>query len=1454
MKILLLKILVFPLKKKTEPEPDSHHVITEPLDLNKESAKAVKFNKEIEVIPFVDTLIEGVSNANLVENKESVKIDKHPVTEEQPQLGVKTGDMGKVKVRGTEEEIIMVELEPYYQPGDLCDKPDPGINMIGEITQSRDDVLEIFEDSEIREVLRKNTNEPIFKVGKTIGRHDGIYIEGSINGKLSIFTVDTGATRTVISRNTYLSLPEERRPPLKPSSSLIGADGNPLREMGTAVFEVKLGTSCLNMKLVVAHIADQALLGLDILMMGDEGPAEIRLADRVLNWNAETIPFNCSGDLNRVRNVVAADDTIVPGCSELILDAYIEKRDLDSWFSNREFFIEPSPSFMEKSSLIVATCLVDMTNSVTGKVRIMNPLGTEVEIHQDTVIGTALLNEYQVIPLMNIADEVQSEDLGYSKVRRLPLNSDQIHRKVEVVSDVQKVRPEPKPDIEQKPYNPNPSVPPHLADIFEKIKIGRSETEITQIAELFNDFGDVFSKSEDDIGLTNLVEHSIDTGDARPIKQPPRRVPLAFADKEREMIQQMERQGIIRKSTSPWGSPLCLVLKKSTDDTIKVRPTVDFRAVNKLCQDDAFPLPRIQDCLDSMSGATLFTCVDLLSGYHQVPVREVDIPKTAMVTKYGLYEFTRMPMGLKSSAQTFQRLMELVLRGLQWSILLIYLDDVIVFSRTFEGHMERLRLVLQRIKEAGLKLKPSKCQFLQTEVKFLGHVVSGEGVKPNPDNLMKVKLWSSPKTVTQIKQFLGLASYYRRFIQNFSDIASPMIQLTKKGEDFVWSDKCEKSFQKLKELLLTAPIVAYPNDEDEYILDTDASDIQIGAVLSQVQNGQEKVIAYGSRTLNKAERNYCVTDKELLSLRYFVEYYRQYLLGRKFVLRTDHQPLIWLFSLKEPKGRIARWIEILSTYDFSIIHRPGKKHCNADSLSRFPQEKCLCDDVDTMEQLKCGPCKKCVKRAHDMESSLLTEDAKSAVRAVTRSQVNNLEKNYCTVWKEKYIPIKLSQLQYADVDIRPILEGLKKDEKPVGLTTVSPAIRYYCNIWSSLTLVNNVVYKKFYFCNGSVEHLQLLVPSCLRQEVLKLAHNSVLSGHFGRKKTFEKVRREFYWFGMKEDIDVFVARCDLCAQNKFPNKKPRAPLGSISTGAPLDRISIDVVGPLPRTVQNNRYFLTVTDHFTKWTEVYPVPDQTAETCAHKILDEFVSRFGCPASIHSDQGTSFESAIFRELCQILEIRKTRTSARNPKGNGQCERIHRTVLQMIRAYLKNEQSEWDKHLGCLLAAYRACVNESTGMTPNMMMFGHEVKTPLNLIFGYGQSKEVFQSCGEYVSQIRDRIHLAHEVCRRFMLKTAKRRKDNYDIKSSLIPYSAGDPVWFLNEQRREGVCQKLQPIYIGPCVILKKLNDLNYCIQQTKDGPVKVVNHDKLKPYLGNQYPDWAKKALRNYRRKDGSSKQ
>ena len=318
----------------------------------------------------------------------------------------------------------------------------------------------------------------------------------------------------------------------------------------------------------------------------------------------------------------------------------------------------------------------------------------------------------------------------------------------------------------------------------------------------------------------------------------------------------------------------------------KVRPCIDYRRLNSVTENDAFPLPRIQDCLDAVSGSTLYSTMDLTSGYHQVPVMNSDIPKTAFVTKYGLYEFLKMPMGLKSAPMTFQRVMELALQGLQWQICLIYPHDVVIFSKTFDEHMERLTRVFDRISTAGLKLKPEKCQLRQTEVTFLGHVVSGEGVRPHPSNILKIKEWPPPQTVTQIRQFLGMASYYRRFVKDFSQIVRPMVQLTKKGADFIWSEACTASFEEVKNILTTAPVMAYPRDEGGYILDTDACDVSIGAALSQIQDGQEKVIAYGSRKLNKAETNYCVTDKELLALRHFVEYYRQYLPSTCLVVQS----------------------------------------------------------------------------------------------------------------------------------------------------------------------------------------------------------------------------------------------------------------------------------------------------------------------------------------------------------------------------------------------------------------------------------------------------------------------------------------------------------------------------------------------------------------------------------------
>ena len=960
-----------------------------------------------------------------------------------------------------------------------------------------------------------------------------------------------------------------------------------------------------------------------------------------------------------------------------------------------------------------------------------------------------------------------------------------------------------------------------------------------------------FSKDEHDLGLTDVVHHSIDTGDSKPIKQPPRRVPIALAGEELKAIKMLEKQNVIQKSSSPWSSPILLVKKKNG----QVRPCVDYRKLNAVTLNDAFPLPRIQDCLMTVSGAKYFSTLDLTAGYHQVPMNPPDIQKTAFVTKYGLYEFTKLPFGLCNGTATFQRMMEIVLNGLQWQTCLIYLDDVIVFGRDFEEHLDRLSGVLDRIQKAGLKLQPAKCHILKKQVSFLGHLVCENGVLPHPDNIAKIVQWPRPQNVTRVRQILGMGSYYRRFIHKYSELVNPLVKLTRKSVQFEWTQECENSFNALKSVLTGSSILSYPRDEGEYILDTDASEIGIGAVLSQVHDGQEKVIAYGSRTLGKHERNYCITDKELLALRYFVEHFRQYLLGVKFLVRTDHRALKWLFSLKEPSGRIERWIEVLSSYDFSIEFRKGEKHGNADAMSRCENPRdCTCYEFDTEEIMKCGPCKKCQKRSGDMVSSLIKVQGQmdrdsfdmaegelkpTRVRAVeTRSQHKKES--------ESKLLSDVTKNQKEDEIIGLVYEWVENQQRPTynEVVKLCPEIRHYWSIFQSLTIQDEQLYKVNHRRDGTGSHLQILVPQNMREDVMFHMHNNIMSGHFGTKRMIAKVKQHYYWYEMSIDIKLWVARCDTCAANKLLPKTPKAPLGDMRVGASMDRLATDFIGPLPLSDKGNRFILVVMDHFSKWIEVIPVPDQSAVTTATVILNEVICRFGCPIFIHSDRGKNYESQIFRELCRMLEIKKTRSSVRHPKGNGAVERQNKTIITMVKKYLRGEQSEWDRNLGCIAAAYRASVHERTGMTPNFIMLGREVRLPIELLHGSSTNKEVkVADYGEYVDKLRSRIQYAQKIAREHLKVAASRQKTQHDARASVHKYKPGDLVWCLNEERRVEVSPKLQSTYTGPHLVIQKINDLNFKVQFDAKGKVKVLHHDKLKPYQGQRTLRWKNKAMK-----------
>ena len=1118
---------------------------------------------------------------------------------------------------------------------------------------------------------------------------------------------------------------------------------------------------------------------------------------------------------------------------------------------------EPCQQFVKKHNLLVAASLVNVRDNVTVKVRLLNPYEQEVSVKQHTRLGMVEpVHLDNVYPLCECEDDSEMENCDDKRPIKLTMTEsvDQ-QNNARIVRDGD-VEANNKVTVEELTN----SVPSQLRELFNETVDGKSLQELQQLSKLLCEYEECFSRDEYDLGLTSLAELIIETGDAKPIRQPPRRIPMAYAGRAKEAIEKLIRQGVIRKSKSPWASPLMFVEKP--DGTL--RPVIDFRALNEVTCRDAFPIPRIQDCLDAVSGATLFSTLDLTSGYHQVPVREEDIPKTAFICKYGLFESPVVPFGVTGAPALFQRVMELAMSGLQWSTVLIYLDDLVIWGRDFQEHLSKLRLVLDQIKAANLKLKPQKCHLCKPSVEFLGHIVCGKGISPNAMNVAKVQQWPVPRTVKEVRQFLGLASYYRRFIPQFAKVANPLTNLTRKETSFKWDLDCQEAFEKLKLALTGSPIVAYPQDTGLYVLDTDACGVAIGAVLSQIQDGQERVIAYASRSLNKSEKNYCITDKELLAVRYYLEYFRQYLLGRKIKVRTDHRALRWLFTFKEPKGRVAAWLEVMTEYDFQIEYRPGSRHCNSDALSRYPNEiNCSCEEEDTTLALRCGPCARCLKKAREMQGDLTgmpfepggsehdpdvsESHGEMATRAIRQTTAINTPAQVMAPVLGQYSVPEIARLQRQDKHLRPLIKWVESGDRPFGtvVTTASPITRHYWNYWANLEIHDGVLFKKFFKNFEETYYYQLLVPTIMKNHILHQMHNTLLSGHLAKRKTLEKTRQRFYWFGMADDINLWVLKCDVCNQNKTPQRTPKAPLGDMRVGAPLDRICADHFGPLPLTARGNRFVLVVTDHFSRWVELFPVPDQSAQTCARVMLNEVISRYGCPLAIHSDQGRCYESNIFKELCKMLEVRKSRTSVRNPRCNGQAERFNKTMVRMVRSYLKGQQKEWDLNLGVLAGAYRATPNESTGLTPNLVMLGREVRLPAELIHSPGKARMIEgpQSYGDYVQDLRERLDKAHGLARKHMAKEARRQKDYYDSKTVTHQYKPGDLVWYLHERRHLEECPKLQFPYLGPALIVKKMSDLNYMIMMHKSSHPKNVHHNKLKPYVGQKKLRWAKAALK-----------
>ena len=1368
------------------------------------------------------------------------------------------------------------------------------------------------------------------------------YINANVNGASCKLLVDSGAAVTVISREIYEQMPSDLRPTLNSLSDNIqlqAADNGLLTVHGVINMSVYIDNDIFEWTAYVADISEDGLLGLDFLHNFD-CIFEVRRGLRIGN---RLYPIEFQSDF--VHNAVYVQNNVVvpPNCEFIVPGKCSVPDSEDIEYA----IIEPHNYVNKHSELHVASCLVDLTRTdIELPVRVVNLSNDPITLHEGTRIAT-----------LSFVDDVYELDDDHGVGTHAKINNVKVDSR--------------NSNMELHEWSRD------LNQLYDRSCTELNSSEKDKLFALFEKHESTFANSPTDLGRTSVVQHTIDTGDAVPIKQRPRRPPRAFIEEEEKIIETQLKTGVIRESTSPWSSPLVYVRKR--DGT--TRPCVDYRKLNEVTKKDAYPLPRIEDCLDCLGGAKVFSTLDLQSGYWQIDLKEEDRAKTAFSTRSGHYEYVTMPFGLCNAPSTFERAMELIMKGLQWKTLILYLDDIIVLSSTFDEHIERLDEVLSRLGQAGLKLKPSKCHMFKSEVAYLGHVVSAAGIKPDPEKLERIQDWPSPTSVSELRSFLGLCSYYRRFIRGFSTIAAPLNKLLEKSTRFEWNETCQSAFVKLKSVLVSDHVMAYPDDHGLFILDTDASATGIGAVLSQVQwddiaqQEVERPIAFASRSLTRTQRRYCTTRRELLAVVSFVRHFRHFLLGRKFLIRTDHSSLRWIMSFREPTDQMARWIEILSQYDFMIEHRDGKKHGNADAMSRMPcdPDHCDCYDKNTiLDELPCGGCTTCRKRHRDWSTFLEDDDVVPlSVKTVrppretkrTRESHapndnhsrdtghNNTGRvyslvtimliilcfpvviecgylhfdnliamscvigffaivvcgcyyeycvlrlmrrdnwpfpavssvNYASVLRNRvrhrnraadvadeddlscasdkgtsagfvsgqqevlvnnFSREDLIKMQRNDPDIGIILRWMTTSEQKPTRELVhdkSPAVRNLWLSWSQLKLVDGLLYKRHDTNSKLTTTLQLVVPLKLRDRILHANHSSPMSGHLGIKKTLSRIQRSFYWHNMKDSVRLFIANCVVCGARKRPTSKPRAPLGEYNVGAPMDRVALDIMGPFPVSDKGNRYVLVVGDQFTKWIEAYAIPDQSALTVANVVVHEFISRFGTPLEIHSDQGKTFESNLFQSVCKLLDISKTRTTPYHPSSNGMIERFNQTLVNMISSFVDKRQHNWDEHLPLLTSAYRSAVHESTGFSPNLLMLGREVRTPIEIALGVDRPDTDLRDHDDYAADIAATMEESHRLAREHLATSTARQKRDYDTKLSVNNYKVGDFVYFFDSTKTKGLSPKLKTMHwIGPCVVTRKFSELIFEIRVNQSGKSKILHHDRLKPFVSKNIPTWAKK--------------
>jgi hypothetical protein len=1272
------------------------------------------------------------------------------------------------------------------------------------------------------------TQQVVCSLG-TKNEFSALLCPSTINGiEFSGSLLDSGASLSCVAASTLPRLHLTEADLLSWSSGRVkGAGGNNLNILGTlyAMISVGGGSTVPISFIVVDNLAHDVILGLDAL---DAMGASLTFKNGHVVFKPDGAPHATTIQVAKSRVLRMSADVRIEPRTVSFISASID----GAWAAESDtYLLEPDTMFLadrRHSNIHIARGIYSAANitPLDVPIQIINTAPTSVYFRRGDIIAhLSKLDDSEFasvasIELSNFNDMV-ADDAGDNDIPEPP-------------------RPVSKAELERQL---NATADAHTS---------MDEATREKFRAFLHEYADVFAANSSAPDAAHSVHHSIDTGTHAPIRQRPRPLNPTMTKVVNDQVAEMLQDGIIRPSNSAWSSPVVLVKKKHG----QYRFCIDYRQLNAITNRDSFPLPNMTATLDSLHGAKIWTTLDMASGFWQIKMAEDSKAKTAFTTSHGTFEFERLPFGLLNSPASFTRFVDLTLAGLAHCAL-PYMDDVIVYSKSEADHFDDLRTVFDRFRAAGVHLKLEKAGFFATNAAFLGHQITANGLGIQRGKVDAIIGIPAPRDVPAVRRFLGCCSFYRRFVKHFSTIAAPLTDLTKKHTKFLWSDECETSFLRLKSILASEPVVAFPDYSLPFIVSPDASDVGLGATLSQNFPDGERVVAYASRALNAAEKNYGSTEKELLGLLYAVSHFKPYLFGTKFTVITDHAALLWLRNFREQNARLARWALLLSDQDFEVQHRPGKEHTVPDCLSRdaiYPSpfaaaayDAFIAANADHSQSVQSkiasfsvasvsasSPRSQRLQKAKARQTSVPPQSVSFHSGSLASLPISAPAAAASSAAPSPPPPPKEGKVEVADIprlqrddsSMREMILYLESGTLP---DDVKAAARIKAEA-DKFCVTDSILHRFRQDANRSKPSLQLVVPEPLRRRVFSDHHDGAMAGHLGVTKTYLRLLKDFWWDGMHSNIYKWVALCPSCSARKSPRGKKFGRLQPIDIPEFLDTFAVDFCS-LPTTNSNNSHLIVFCEYVTRFVIAIATEHCDAATVANALVCHVFPFFGAARRLLSDCGKAFKATLIEEVCDVLRTKKIFTSTYHPQTDGLVERMNGTLQAMLSKFVETHQRDWDTYLPFVVFAYNSAPQASTGESPFFLLYGRDPRMPTDLSMAPSRAlAPQFKDVAEYRADLVKSLEEARALARQHLQAAQAEQKRRYDQSHIDAPFLVGDRVWLYTPRVDVGQSKKLARLWVGPYRIIKLVGTTAW-LRNVGSGVSlqQCVPVSRLKPY-------------------------